>query len=124
MTKKELVIDLKRKGLSNIEISEISGASKSYVYQLCSTKGYRTHKPITEEQCVYPYLREWLNNRRMSKADFIRLLLDAGTTVTHMTLSAWMAGTQYPSKKNIDIMLEVTGLFYEDLFYREGDDLG
>ena len=121
MTKKELVIELKNNGFSNTEIEELAGVSKSYVYQLCGAKGHKKYIPLTEEQCVYPYWRNWLNDRKLSRADFVRMLLDAGFVVTHMTLSAWLTGTQYPNKKHIDVILNITGLFYEDLFYREDD---
>jgi transcriptional regulator with XRE-family HTH domain len=124
MSKKQLVMELKSKGYSNVDIVKMAGVSISYVYRLCGRNGHRKYRPLTEKDCIYLYWRDWLNERRLSKAEFLRMMEDAGTSVSYVTLSAWMKGTIQPSKKNIDILLNVTGLFYEDLFYREDDDIG
>jgi hypothetical protein len=44
--------------------------------------------------------------------------MDASST-NYNNVYGWMRGRCYPTKKNIDRILEATGLTYEQLFYQE-----
>jgi transcriptional regulator with XRE-family HTH domain len=121
MNLKSKMVELKKHGFRNEEIAAQLGVSRSYVYEMCGKNGKRCFKPITEKQCVYPIWREWFNENRVNRMDFIRMLEDDGHSLSHVHLSELMKGNRFPNKKNIDAILEVTGLTYEELFYREGD---
>lgn len=73
---------------------------------------------------MYPFLRKWLNENKVSVSEFTRRMGLAGSAHSHNVYANYFKGKQYPSKQVIDRMLEVTGLTYELLFYREDDDNG
>lgn len=121
MTKKEQILSMKAMGYSNAEIVEAVGTSDTYVCRLCGKNKKRDFVPFTSEQCVYPIWREWFNENRIKRSELIRLMEEVGAYISHAHLLTWMRGTTFPNKKNIDALLKVTGLVYEELFYREGD---
>lgn len=121
MTTREHCTMLLNQGLSCTEIAQIVGVTRQRVYQICGEYDGRYFKKITEKQCVYPNWRNWMNDNRISKNEFVRRMGLQIHATTIARLSSWMIGRTYPSKSHIDMVLDVTGLTYEQLFYREGD---
>ena len=115
----DLYMKEREQGLTYRAIAEKYGVSYQAVAIAVGRADPARFKPYTEEQVVYPILRRWLNRRKITKKEFIRRMgyIPGGTNSTN--LASWLKGMTYPSKQNIDKMLKVTGLTYEELFYRE-----
>lgn len=118
MSKKEQILALRKQGLKHKEIAERLGISEQYSSQVCGAVYPMYATPVGSE-CVYPNLREWMNENRVSRKEFLQRM---GLTVhqnNYDRLNSYMTGKYYPRKPYIDKMLEVTGMTYETLFYVE-----
>ena len=110
---------LRQEGVSAADVAQRLGISVSRVYQIIPGKKLKRFLPIEPDQNIYPMWRNWMNENSVSIRMFIRLMgLDLSST-TYNNVYGWMRGRCYPSKKNIDRILETTGLTYEQLFYQE-----
>ena len=111
-------------GMTLREIAEKYGVSKQAVAQACGSHNVSFFKKFDEERCVYPNLRKWLNENKVSVKEFLRRsgLTSSGTISKRYAM--YFRGQVYPTKLVIDKMLAVTGLTYEELFYREEDSNG
>ena len=108
-------------GYSQTDIAAALGVSRQRVHQI--TGGYHAghFKKFTEKQVVYPNLRNWLNENRMTKKGLLDRLGLEYHSRTIAVYSSYLCGRSFPPKKTIDKLLEMTGLTYEQLFYMEGD---
>jgi transcriptional regulator with XRE-family HTH domain len=122
MEVKAKVEDVRRlllEGYTVKEIAEKLGVSKARIYQITYSKLLRSFKEITPEMNIYPNWRNWMNENSVSIRLFCELMgLDLSST-NYNNVYGWMRGRCYPTKKNIDRILEATGLTYEQLFYQE-----
>jgi transcriptional regulator with XRE-family HTH domain len=123
MEKKDRIADevrrLREEGVPAAEVAEMFGVSRARIYQIFPGKKGKGFTPIKPDQNIYPMWRNWMNENSVSVRMFIRLMgLDLSST-TYNNVYGWMRGRCYPSKKNIDRILETTGLTYEQLFYQE-----
>jgi transcriptional regulator with XRE-family HTH domain len=122
MEVKAKVEDVRRlllEGYTVKEIAEKLGVSKTRIYQITYSKLLRSFKEITPEMNIYPNWRKWMNENSVSIRLFCELMgLDLSST-NYNNVYGWMRGRCYPTKKNIDRILEATGLTYEQLFYQE-----
>lgn len=115
----EKIRQLRDEGYSAKQVAEMLGISRARVYQASRAKRLKQFKEIAPETNIYPIWRNWMNENSVSIRMFIRLMgLDLSST-TYNNVYGWMRGRCYPSKKNIDRILETTGLTYEQLFYQE-----
>ena len=114
----------RREGMTIREIADKYGVSKQAVAQACGSHNVSFFRKFDEERCVYPYLRKWLNENKVSVKEFLRRcgLTSSGTISKRYAM--YFRGKVYPTKLVIDQMLAVTGLTYEDMFYREEDSNG
>lgn len=105
-------------GKSVKEIAEKYGVSHQAVSNATAKRnGYFKH--YTEENCVYPNLRKWLNDNRVTRSEFVRRMGLPPHPNSNTRISAYFAGKNHPSKKIIDKLLEVTGMTYEELFWED-----
>jgi hypothetical protein len=121
MTIKEQVQYYASRGYTHAQIADIVGTSKQYVHQINGSYGPNHFKRMTEKQIVYPNLRKWWNDNRMTGAEFIRRMGLQYHSRTLSRLRGWLTGRVYPDKSHIDLIISVTGLTYEQLFSREGE---
>lgn len=110
---------LRDQGLKYREIAEKFGCSTQYVSMVCGKRDPSHFVPIGEE-CIYPNLRKWMNENKMSRREFIRRMGLTAHANDYERLSKYIRGEYHPRKPYIDKMLEVTGMTYETLFYTEG----
>lgn len=110
-------------GMTFQQIADKYGVSRQTVAEATCRQGYQ-FRHFTKERCVYPFLRRWLNENKVSVSEFTRRMGLAGSSNSRNIYSNYFKGKQYPSKQVIDGILKVTGLTYEKLFYREDDDHG
>ena len=105
-------------GLSYTQIAKKYGCSKQNVAQACGKTRENYFAQYTEEQVVYPNLRRWLNENRVSRSEFCRRMGCGWTASNTPRISSYFRGTRVPAKPIIDKMIEVTGLSYEELWER------
>lgn len=117
----DLYLADREKGLTYRKIAEKYGVSYQAVACSCSRQGGR-FVPFTVETCVYPMLRQWLNENEINVSEFVRRIGEIPRGAEHTRFKAYFRGEHYPSKQTIDRMLQVTGLTYEQLFCREDKD--
>ena len=117
MVDREKALELRREGLSYIEIAV---ALDCTIYDIHIAVGHVAGgaflRAFTPERCVYSGIREWLNNNKMS----LRQLCEhMDTIVTGATLNRvrdMLRGTRELRKSDIDRLMEITGLTYEQAF--------
>lgn len=115
-------MELRDQGMTYAEIAKVCGVSHQAV-AMCIGKWSPGHfKPFTKEAVVYPNLRQWLNENKVSKNEFIRRMNLGISGKNSERFGLYFKGKIYPTKKTIDKMLQVTGMPYEELFYREDLD--
>ncbi len=107
-------------GATYSEIAAAFGISRQRAYSIIGGRKENHYKKITAEDCVYPNLRKWLNENRVTRAELCRRL----TGSTHpkpytKVLNFCRGNTSRATKQEIDKYLRVTGLTYEELFATE-----
>lgn len=112
---------LREQGLTYREIAEKLGVSNQYVSMVCG-KFEPAHFQYIGDNCVYPNLRNWMNEHKVSRREFLRRMGLTGNNGNYERFASYMRGESHPRKQYIDKMLAVTGLTYEKLFYREGNN--
>ena len=118
--KKTKILDLREQGLTYQQIADKLGVSRQYVGVLCVRSTPRGFQFITEKGCIYPNLRDWMNENRVSRSELVRRMGLNNSPMHYVSaLSSYMRGICDPPKWFIDKMLEETGLTYEQLFYKE-----
>ena len=110
--------ELREQGLKYREIAEIMGISRQCVAQMCGETN-PNHFRMFGDSVVYPNLRKWLNENKVTMAEFIRRCGRVPYGAGYKNFGYWMSGRRDPSKSIIDAWLRVTGMTYEELFYRE-----
>lgn len=116
----QIVADRKN-GIPVRDIAKKYGVSDTYVYHVCTGEYGWYHRPLTEQDCVYPNLRDWFNQNGMSRGRFLRFLGYSYHSGNIHKLNNILKGVSYPRKDYIDNMMKVTGMTYEEMFFR-GDD--
>lgn len=114
--KAELYMAERAKGLTYEEIAKRFGVSRQAVSQACSKYEPSHFKPYTAGEVIYPNLRRWLNENKISRREFARRLGDVPYANISAQISGWFRGRYYPIKTTIDKMIAITGLSYEKLF--------
>ena len=111
----------REKGLTYQEIADKYGVSKQCIYMACG-KGNPTYfQPFTQKRCVYPNLRNWINDNKICAAELIRRLGYEYTGRTASWIRTILAGKGNIKKTLIDKLIALTGMTYEELF--KEDDL-
>ena len=119
MTKKQQILALRSQGLKYRQIAEKVGVSFQYAAIVCGQGDVCKFRPFTQDECVFPHFRQWLNAHRVSRNELIRR---AGITLSgtnNQRLGAILRGKSDPSKVWIDRLICATGLPYEQLFAEE-----
>lgn len=107
---------LREQGYTYQKIADISGLSKQRVSQLIGKTNYGHSKPLTEEQCVYPNLRKWMNENRVCRMELTRRMYNNMHGRAYQHVSIFLKGVTYIHKPFLDKLLKITGMTYEELF--------
>ena len=105
-------------GMTYNEIAKKYGVSHQTVAQALGKYSPNRFKPYTAEEVVYPNLRRWLNEEKVSRREFARRIGWGGSASNTRYIGSWFGGTGYPQKQTIDRVLAVTGMTYEELWSR------
>ena len=115
----EEVKKLREDGYTIAQIADQYGVTRARIYQMTGHMKKRVFREIPEEMNIYPNWRNWMNENRVSPREMMqRAGLEQCQTNYH-SIIGWMSGRCYPTKKNIDRILNATGLTYEQLFATE-----
>lgn len=109
-------------GMTLREIAAKHGLSYQRVHQIIggSTKNIKNwFKEIPSEECIYPNIRKWMNNNRITYAELSRRLWGQSHPAYYCRLHKYLLGASSLPKRVIDKLIEVTGLTYEELFTEE-----
>ena len=115
----DLYIAERDKGLTYVEIAKKYGVSYQAVAQCCAKHTPGHFKPYTETEVVYPNLRKWLNENKVSRSEFCRRMGTVTRGGSYDAVRCWFGGMNYPTKDRIDKILAMTGLTYEELWQTE-----
>lgn len=118
--KKEKMVELRKQGMTYQEIADVIGCSKAYVGSQLSSKEDCKFRPLTPKDCIFVGIRNWLNENKVSRAEFCRMLYGYVHPATHQRYSAIFKGSDC-TKKTIDMILSITGLTYEEAFRLDGE---
>lgn len=116
----EKYVELRKRGLTHKEIGEVEGAHEAKVR--CAINNYATRfRGITPARCIYAGLRKWLNENECTVAELAqRIYGEAYTKVTRNRYYKLLRGDHCMTMADIDDMISVTGLTYEELFGLKG----
>lgn len=118
--KRDLYRAERDKGKTYREIAEMYGVTYQAVCNACGKQNYDRFRAWTKDRCIYPNLRNWLNENRVSAKEFLRRMDLTSGGNTELAFRTYFKGENYPKKQTIDKMLAVTGLTYEQMW--EADD--
>ena len=108
---------LRDQGLTYREIGKQLGISYQAVYSglyiECEGDYFREQ---TKQTCVFHGLREWMNENRVGLAELCRRIGDTGKRTTYSRIRKALRGYSILSKNDIDEILRVTGMKYEEVF--------
>ena len=116
----EEMVRMRQNGASYAEIAKRFGVSKQRVSMILGQADGAKFKPFTPERCVYPILRKWLNDNKVSAAELTRRMKGNASATSHSQVSDLLRGkSKGLQKQTIDKLIKATGLKYEQLFYKE-----
>lgn len=100
------------------QIGESMGLSKAYIALLLKdTLKTKNFHVITDEMVPYPRLADWMNENQVSLFELARRMGYAASPSNYSMLThKFERGTL--RKKDIDVLIEITGIGYEELFAR------
>lgn len=108
---------LREQGYTYDQIARISGVSKARVFGLIGKGNPAFAKALSEKECIYPALRQWMAANQISRMALTRQMQD-GVAVPYFStrLGRILRGEQEPRKTEIDKLLSITQMTYEQLF--------
>lgn len=104
------------KGLTYQEIADKYGVSKSNVQKACAEFNPSYFKFHKEKTIIYPTLRKWMNDKKISISELVRRLGYECCARTRCSIARVLSGVGNPRKELIDKLIAVTGMTYEELF--------
>lgn len=108
---------LRNEGLTYQEIASRAGVSRAYVNLVLSNYKKSQFRGISQKQCVHDGLREWMNENKCSVNELLRRAYGFNPGGTQK--QGWFAklrGETHLKKPDIDRLIDVTGMSYEELF--------
>lgn len=114
--KREVYIRERDSGMTYREIAAKYGVSPQAVAIACGRYNPHYFHPITESQCIYSGLRNWMNKNQVSTSELRRRFRDHGHPLASDTIRSYMRGAAGFPMRVINCLLDITGLSYEDLF--------
>lgn len=115
----EKIREMRLSGMTYRDIAEKYGISVQRVQQIAGSVCY--FRPVSEKDCIYKGIRDWLNANRYSRTYLVRLMYGDTHAMLQEKVSNVLKGSNC-TKKMIDKLLEVTGLPYEVAFKVEGNN--
>ena len=120
--RKAKMIEMKKNGVTYAEIGKTFNLSKQRVYSIIGGQFKAYYRELTPEDCIYPNVRKWLNDNRISRAELCRRVYGSNNSNARTSNHNFLTGKARDMRKStIDKYLKATGLTYEELFETEGE---
>jgi transcriptional regulator with XRE-family HTH domain len=103
-------------GLTYEEIGKKYGVSRQRVAQCCGKFQPTRFTFVTEKGCSFVNLRKWLNSQKMTTAELLKRLGLEAHKYNYQRLYCTLSGRRELKKSEIDKLIALTGLTYEQLF--------
>lgn len=113
----------REKGMTYQQIADKYGVTRQNVAMACGKANPNRFQWHPKHKVVYPNLRKWLNDNKVSKNEILRR---AGMEVCASSsglLGKIFKGTADPRKSFIDKLIEITGMPYEKLFAKSEEEV-
>lgn len=107
---------LREQGMTYQQIADHFGISYQAVANSLSKHNPRLFRYVSEEGCIYPNLRRWMNENKVGKRELLRRCGLVCAPKNYDRFCSYFQGKVDPPKKTIDKILRVTGLTYEEAF--------
>lgn len=116
--RKDKILKLRLTGMTYREIAAETGVSFQYVAMVCAglNDNAATHFNPGKKYSIYEGIDKWLHQNEITYAKLIRIM---GKKEHFSTRAAWsekLMGKRCLFKEDIDYLLDLTGLSYEDAF--------
>ena len=116
--RKEEMIAMREQGRTYEEIAKHFGVSRQRVFQIVGGTNPYHFVGVTDEQCVYPTIRKWMNDNKISRNEVTRMIYGNILPNNYRRTMCRLAGRTEIGKDFIDKILELTGFTYEEAFVR------
>ena len=117
MKKWQIYESMRNCGMTYQQIADACGCTKQNVHCALTRTKKTPIREIVPDRCVYPALRDWMNNNRVTVAElFRRLYGDEARCNTKPRFYDLLKGKIDLKKRDIDALIRVTGMTYEELF--------
>ena len=114
------MIKMRRDGMSQQQIADATGYSKSRVSQLTNEhtgKGFKRHSC---KGCIYTGLRHWQNENKILMWELVEMMGFAYCGRNSSRIRAMVSGRTDMRKSDIDCLIRLSGKSYEELFGEVG----
>lgn len=115
--KTDMYIADRNSGMTYQEIADKYGVSRQCISQACARECKAKFR--YNNSCVYPALKEWINENQVTTAELLRQLDMVRHQNNYDRIHKLLTGKQELKKFHIDKLLEMTGMTYEELFRGE-----
>ena len=121
MSKADEMEALRAQGLTYREIADKFGCSYQNVAQMLAGSSRKCFRTITPERVSFDGLRKWMNENQCGIADLMNRICGkrANGNVADSLRRKFKGVTDF-RKSEIDALIRITGLSYEELFGRGG----
>lgn len=113
------IMELRSAGKTYKAIANELGVTTQYIAQVCGKCDSGRFRLLTEEKVMYPNLRKWMNDNKVSKKCLTIRMGYTPMPGNVQRIGGYLSGKSDPPKKVIDLLLKVTGLKYEEMFAEE-----
>lgn len=117
-TRKEIIANMRAKGMTYEEIGEVLGITKQRVHQIATIQHNDHFRAESVRQIRFVGLRNWMLKNRVKICELEKM---CGLSKVYRSI---VTDSYEPSKRTIDAILKVTGLTYEECFREEPDTEG
>lgn len=121
MADKSKMLEDRESGMKYVDIARKHGVSYQRVAFALSKYNPKRFSYVREDACIYPELRKWMNDNKVSRSELVRRMNYEVAAGNIEKLSDIMKGKINPKKDWIDALIAVTGMEYERLFAESGN---
>ena len=120
MSKADNFASLREAGYTHREIAEKCGCSQQYVSTMLARQNVKIFRKHTKKQVIFDGLRKWMDDNCVSSAELYRRM--HGKNCIGTSANAFygkLRGKNEFWMREINGIIRVTGLSYEELFLKE-----
>ena len=114
------MLEMRDNGKTYQEIADAFFLTRQRVYDLIGDPSFgKGFRGVSEEQCIFRNLREWMNKKRITVAGFARDVYGQSGTTYKSKMRNYLRGETGLKKEAIDKILSITKMTYEECFAEE-----